>query len=67
MKEQQPRIKGKFAVKGKEPLGNRISVRLYLSIEEKLRSEANCKGISSSQLIRKIVTDRYLERENIRI
>ncbi|NER95366.1 MAG: ribbon-helix-helix protein, CopG family [Symploca sp. SIO1B1] len=64
---KQPRNKGKFAPKGTEFLGKRISVRLHRSVEEKLNAIAAEKGISVSELIRQLVTDslmgegKYLE------
>ncbi|NEP10841.1 MAG: ribbon-helix-helix protein, CopG family [Symploca sp. SIO2C1] len=65
--DNQPRNKGKFASKGAEPLGKRISVRLHQSVEEKLSTIAAEKGCSSSELIRQLVTNslmgegKYLE------
>lgn len=64
---KQPRNKGKFVLKGAEPLGKRISVRLHQSVEEKLSAIADAKGCSPAELIRQIVTDslmgegKYLE------
>jgi predicted DNA-binding ribbon-helix-helix protein len=57
---KQPRNKGKFGVKGTEPLGRRISVRLHQSVEDKLSVIAAKKNVSSSELIRWIVSDAVL-------
>ena len=51
---------GKFGVKGTEPLGRRISVRLHQSVEDKLSAIAGKKNVSSSELIRWIVSDALL-------